>query len=199
MFELRPRLFVETLEGAGRVLLHDYTTAVGALGMPADSRNVVTVGAADRQGQAEPYSAGGSPFDVALLVKPDVLAYDQVEPASKEAVTGNWRGDGVRCGDCRGYTRPDFAGAAALASRFGRESGRSAACAGGLAAPALRTMRRRAKSYETTANASTAAKAASPKTDATARAAGHPFGTIRPSRPLKPANSVSNKESILKT
>ena len=58
MFELRPRLFVETLEGPGRVLLHDYKTAVGAMGMPADSRNVVTVGAADRQGRPEPYQRG---------------------------------------------------------------------------------------------------------------------------------------------
>jgi len=87
-FELRPRLFVETLEGPGRVLLHDFTTEEGALGMPADSRNVITVGAADRQGRAEPYSAGGPPHDVALLAKPDVLAYDQVEAASKDAAQG---------------------------------------------------------------------------------------------------------------
>ena len=51
-FELHPRLFVETLEGPGRVLLHDFATEEGAMGMPADSRNVVTVGAADRQGPA---------------------------------------------------------------------------------------------------------------------------------------------------
>ena len=42
-FELRPRLFVETREGPGRVLLHDFTTTEGAMGMPADSRNVITV------------------------------------------------------------------------------------------------------------------------------------------------------------
>jgi hypothetical protein len=87
-FELRPRLFVETLEGPGRVLLHDFTTEEGALGMPADSRNVITVGAADRQGRPEPYSAGGPPHDVALLAKPDVLAFDQVEAQSKDAAQG---------------------------------------------------------------------------------------------------------------
>jgi hypothetical protein len=87
-FELRPRLFVETLEGPGRVLLHDFTTEEGALGMPADSRNVITVGAADRQGRPEPYSASGSPLDAALLAKPDVLAYDQVEAAGKDAAQG---------------------------------------------------------------------------------------------------------------
>jgi hypothetical protein len=87
-FELRPRLFVETLEGPGRVLLHDFTTAEGAMGVPADSRNVITVGAADRQGRPEPYSASGSPLDAALLAKPDVLAYDQVEAPSKDAAQG---------------------------------------------------------------------------------------------------------------
>ena len=43
MFELHPRLFVETLEGPGRMLLHDFVTEVGTIGMPADSRGVLTV------------------------------------------------------------------------------------------------------------------------------------------------------------
>jgi hypothetical protein len=66
--------------------------------MPADSRNVVTVGAADSKGRPEPYSAGGSPHDVALLAKPDVLAYDQVEAANKDAA----RGAGVATGFAAG-------------------------------------------------------------------------------------------------
>ena len=86
-FELHPRLFVETLEGPGRVLLQD-STEEGAMGMPADSRNVITVGAADREGRPEPYSASGSPLDAVLLAKPDVLAYDQVEAAGKDAAQG---------------------------------------------------------------------------------------------------------------
>jgi subtilisin family serine protease len=87
-FELRPRLFVETLEGPGRVLLRDFTTAEGAMGMPADSRNVITVGAADHQGRPEPYSASGSPLGAALLVKPDVLSYDQIETPTPNAAQG---------------------------------------------------------------------------------------------------------------
>jgi hypothetical protein len=106
-FELRPRLFVETLEGSGRVLLQDFTTEEGALGMPADSRNVITVGAADHQGRPEPYSAGGSPHDVALLSKPDVLAYDQIETSGKDAAQGVGVATGFAAGfaaDMRGLT-----------------------------------------------------------------------------------------------
>jgi hypothetical protein len=44
--------------------------------MPADSRHVVTVGAADDAGKPAPYSAGGPPFGAVLLAKPEVLAYD---------------------------------------------------------------------------------------------------------------------------
>ncbi len=87
-FELHPRLFVETLSGAGRVLLHDFVTEAGTLGMPADARSVITVGAADRRGLPQPYSAGGPPHDVALLAKPDVLAYDQVEGKDGAQGTG---------------------------------------------------------------------------------------------------------------
>ena len=96
-FELHPRLFVETLDGSGRMLLHDFVTEAGTLGMPADSRSVVTVGAADHRGLPEPYSAGGPPHDVALLAKPDVLAYDQVEDGKNGA-----QGTGVATGFAAG-------------------------------------------------------------------------------------------------
>jgi hypothetical protein len=110
MFELRPRLFVETLEGPGRVLLHDFTTEVGTIGAPADSRAVITVGAADSHGQPQPYSAGGPPHDVALLAKPDVLAYDQVGEGKNAA-----QGTGVAAA---------FAAGVAAASGKGVEPGR---------------------------------------------------------------------------
>jgi hypothetical protein len=42
-FDLRPRLFVQTLEGDGRAVLADYSTAEGTLGTPADSRRVERV------------------------------------------------------------------------------------------------------------------------------------------------------------
>ena len=66
-FELRPRLFVETLEGPGRVLLHDFVTEAGTLGMPADSRASSRWAPPTRHGRPQPYSAGGPPYDVTLL------------------------------------------------------------------------------------------------------------------------------------
>jgi hypothetical protein len=75
--ELRPRLFVQTLDGPGRALLHDYATAAGSPGMPADAHRAVTVGAADAQGRPRPYSAAGPPHNLELLRKPDVLAFDE--------------------------------------------------------------------------------------------------------------------------
>jgi hypothetical protein len=77
--ELRARLFVQTLGGAGRAVLHDYPTAAGTLGMPADARRVITVGAADGAGKAASFSAAGPPHGLELLAKPDVLEYDQGE------------------------------------------------------------------------------------------------------------------------
>jgi hypothetical protein len=75
--EIRPRLFVRTLEGPGRAVWADYVTEMASLGVPADARSVITVGAADPAGRATLSSAPGSPWDLALLQKPDVLAYDE--------------------------------------------------------------------------------------------------------------------------
>ena len=75
--ELRPRLFVQTLDGPGRALLHDDATTAGSLGMPADAHRAITVGAADAQGRPRPYSAAGPPHNLELLRKPDVLAFDE--------------------------------------------------------------------------------------------------------------------------
>jgi hypothetical protein len=75
--ELWPRLFVRTLEGPGRAVLTSFATAAGSVGMPADARRVITVGAADAAGREEPDSAGGPPAGLALLDKPNVLAFDE--------------------------------------------------------------------------------------------------------------------------
>jgi hypothetical protein len=75
--ELRVRLFVNTLEGAGRAVWSDYKTRAAALGMPADAGRVIAVGAIDDAGHIRATSASGSPFNLALLVKPDVYAYDE--------------------------------------------------------------------------------------------------------------------------
>jgi len=81
--ELYPRLFVETLQApsasAGQAVLRDFATEAGSLGMPADAQKVITVGAVDVSDQREAFSAGGPLHGRELLVKPDVLAYDQVE------------------------------------------------------------------------------------------------------------------------
>jgi hypothetical protein len=42
-FELRPRVFVETLDGPGRAVLHSYRT--DAIGVPGDAHNVIPIGA----------------------------------------------------------------------------------------------------------------------------------------------------------
>jgi hypothetical protein len=77
--EMRLRLFVTTLEGAGRAVWHDFATDDGSVGMPADANTAVTVGAANGGGSRQAYSAGGAPFGLGLLVKPDVLAFDDGE------------------------------------------------------------------------------------------------------------------------
>jgi hypothetical protein len=79
-WELRPRLFVNATEAGkrGRVVLLDYATGAGSLGMPAESRMLVTVGAADQEGRPEPWSTMGPPLNRGLLTKPNILAYDSV-------------------------------------------------------------------------------------------------------------------------
>ncbi len=74
--EVRPRLFVQTVAGDGRAVWTSYVSPAGSIGMPADARRVITVGAADRDGSAQPFSAPGPPYNLALLQKPDVLSYD---------------------------------------------------------------------------------------------------------------------------
>lgn len=77
-WELRPRVFVQTLTGPGRVLLEDYATDLGNAGMPGDARRVITVGAANGKNERRPYSAGGPPANLDLLPKPDALAPDEL-------------------------------------------------------------------------------------------------------------------------
>ena len=67
-WELRPRLFIETLEGPGRAVLRDFATAEGSIGMPGDARRAITVGTTATA------SATGPVFGLDLLAKPTVLA-----------------------------------------------------------------------------------------------------------------------------
>jgi hypothetical protein len=82
--ELRVRLFATTLQGDGRATWATFSTPTAALGMPADARSVISVAAADRAGKPLVSSANGPPANMALLVKPDVLAYgdDTAQAAS---------------------------------------------------------------------------------------------------------------------
>jgi hypothetical protein len=83
--ELRVRLFVTPLDASGRAVFRDFMTVSGSVGMPADARMAVTVGGADERNRRQPYSAGGAPFNVDLLMKPDVLAYDLGEGTAEAA------------------------------------------------------------------------------------------------------------------
>ena len=78
-WELRPRVFIETLEGispeAGRVVFGDYAVSAGGVGMPADSRGLLTVGAANLEGKREPFSAIGAGPAMELFAKPELWAY----------------------------------------------------------------------------------------------------------------------------
>jgi hypothetical protein len=81
-WELVPRLFLQVEDGPsrlkGRVVFSDFATDLGALGMPADSPYIVTVGAADPLGRPELSSTAGPPLNRGLLAKPTILAFDTV-------------------------------------------------------------------------------------------------------------------------
>jgi hypothetical protein len=83
--ELHVRLFVAPLDATGRAIFHDYMIVNGSVGMPADARTAVTVGSADERNRRQPYSAGGAPFLLDLLMKPDILAYDLGEGTAEAA------------------------------------------------------------------------------------------------------------------
>ena len=85
-WELRPRLFVDTIDprsrAAGRPVFRDYVTALGSIGIPSDAHGVIAVGAAGLSGKLEPDSSRGAPYNADLLTKPDVLAYDAMGVAA---------------------------------------------------------------------------------------------------------------------
>lgn len=74
--EVQLRLFLTTLQGPGRAVWQSHVTDGGSVGMPADARSAVTVGAADNGGNRQIYSAGGAPLGMDLLEKPDLLTFD---------------------------------------------------------------------------------------------------------------------------
>jgi hypothetical protein len=85
-WELRCRVFVEVIDDAsrvqGRAVLADFATDAGSIGIPADGRNVISVGAASFQNKPQPYSAFGSPPGSDLARRPSLYAYDELDLAA---------------------------------------------------------------------------------------------------------------------
>jgi hypothetical protein len=84
-WELRPRIFLEVLDDVnrlqGRAVFEDFPTDAGNIGIPADARNVVSVGAANFKNKPQPWSAFGTPAQMELASRPWLYAYDELELA----------------------------------------------------------------------------------------------------------------------
>jgi len=82
-WDLRPRLFVEVIDDAnrvkGRIVFADFWTDSASIGLPADARNVISIGAASLKNQPQPYSAFGSPPGIELMRRPSLYAYDELD------------------------------------------------------------------------------------------------------------------------
>jgi hypothetical protein len=82
-WELRPRIFVETIDETvrlqGRTLFADYSTDFGTVGTPGDSRGVISVGAAGLDDKARGDTATGPMPFVELSNRPTLLAYDALQ------------------------------------------------------------------------------------------------------------------------
>jgi hypothetical protein len=104
-WQLTPRLFVEAVggpaAGKGRVVFHDFATDLGTVGVPADGRRVIAVGAADLEKRAESYSAPGPPPGLELFLTPRLLAFDALDLGARGPAFGT------------GLAAPFAAGAAA--------------------------------------------------------------------------------------
>jgi hypothetical protein len=82
-WELRPRLFVSAVDDklakTGRPVFADFPTDMGTVGMPADARALLAVGAAGFDDRPEPASAKGPPAHLDYFICPQVLAYDRLD------------------------------------------------------------------------------------------------------------------------
>jgi hypothetical protein len=81
-WEMRPRIFVAVVDPAnaatGRVVFRDFTTQQGSIPILADTRALISVGAANFGDQPQPYSAFGTPGNLWNFTKPNVLSYDSL-------------------------------------------------------------------------------------------------------------------------
>jgi hypothetical protein len=80
---LSPRFFVQAVagpsQGLGRPVFRDYATDLGTVGVPADARRLIAVGAADLEKRPEAFSAPGPPPNLELFVAPRLLAFDGLD------------------------------------------------------------------------------------------------------------------------
>ncbi len=81
-WELKPRIFVDVVDGLGRdkgrIVFGDYESFLGGVGVPADARTVVTVGAMNKDRRPQPYSQIGAGLVSDLFIKPEVMMYDEI-------------------------------------------------------------------------------------------------------------------------
>jgi hypothetical protein len=82
--EVKPRLFMETLEGVGRTVWASYPTQAGSTGMPADARRVISVGAADAK--ARPNHRPRKGLRPAWLCWPDQACWHLTRGAGDESI-----------------------------------------------------------------------------------------------------------------
>lgn len=89
-WESHARIFVSTVgqSSPGRVVIGDFQSGLGSLGAPGNALLPRTVGAANSQGERQPYSAGGPPAGQALLVKPTFLTFDELPIPGTSASVG---------------------------------------------------------------------------------------------------------------
>jgi hypothetical protein len=86
--EIRPRLFVQSVGGAGRAVLYSYATDAGTLGTPGDALRALTVGAVGAFGQVQAYATVGPPYNAELATKPDGYFMDRLGLAGLKNVGG---------------------------------------------------------------------------------------------------------------
>jgi hypothetical protein len=99
-FDLTPRFFIEVLDDStrakGRVVFQDFNTLLGGVSMPADARQVLSVGSATLTRQPRGYSSIGGGPSMQIVQKPDIWSFDELPlpngPARGTALSTSFAG-----------------------------------------------------------------------------------------------------------